>query len=259
MKKIPGQKPSSGFVLVVDDEEANRTLLCDPLRAHGYEVEEAENGLVALEKILRRPPDVILLDVMMPKMDGIEVRHRGGPLGRGARRTTTSHSVGQPPAVRSVRSVRGRSWLVRTVSVTCPGFVGVGGIGTNWCQNRAGARHSGGAKMPTANSWGNSGSATLPDAQKTDQKGTEIPVKNPPPEDRGAALFSREFRPNPGEVFESVSAVSAPWTVRRSDLAPRKPRAGFSHCSGRKDRPRLADRRGPQHVEGGERRQHQLG
>jgi len=73
MKKIPGQKPSSGFVLVVDDDEANRTLLCDPLRAHGYEVEEAENGLVALEKILRRPPDVILLDVMMPKMDGIEV------------------------------------------------------------------------------------------------------------------------------------------------------------------------------------------
>src|SRR6185369_4478595 len=73
MKKIPGQKPCSGFVLVVDDEEANRALLCDPLRAHGYEVEEAENGLVALEKISRRPPDVILLDVMMPKMDGIEV------------------------------------------------------------------------------------------------------------------------------------------------------------------------------------------
>src|SRR6266481_7853310 len=73
MKTIPDQKPSPGFVLVVDDEEANRVLLRDPLRARGYEVEEAENGLAALEKISRRAPDVILLDVMMPKMDGIEV------------------------------------------------------------------------------------------------------------------------------------------------------------------------------------------
>jgi len=73
MKTIPGQKPCPGFVLVVDDEEVNRALLRDPLQARGYEVEEAENGLVALEKISQRPPDVILLDVMMPKMDGIEV------------------------------------------------------------------------------------------------------------------------------------------------------------------------------------------
>ncbi len=73
MKTIPDQKPSPGFVLVVDDEEINRVLLRDPLRARGYEVEEAENGLVALEKISRRSPDVVLLDVMMPKMDGIEL------------------------------------------------------------------------------------------------------------------------------------------------------------------------------------------
>jgi class 3 adenylate cyclase len=65
-----------GFVLVVDDEEQNRTLLRDPLEARGYEVEEAENGMVALQKIARRMPDVILLDLMMPKMDGFEVcRH----------------------------------------------------------------------------------------------------------------------------------------------------------------------------------------
>src|SRR6266850_1140956 len=63
----------SGLVLVVDDEEQNRSLLRDPLEARGYEVVEAENGLVALHLIAGRPPDVILLDVMMPHMDGFEV------------------------------------------------------------------------------------------------------------------------------------------------------------------------------------------
>jgi adenylate cyclase len=68
--------PGRGFVLVVDDEEQNRTLLRDPLEARGYEVEEAENGLQALQKIAAHPPDVILLDLMMPKMDGFAVcRH----------------------------------------------------------------------------------------------------------------------------------------------------------------------------------------
>ncbi len=65
-----------GFVLVVDDEEQNRTLLRDPLEARGYEVEEAENGVQALQKIAARRPDAILLDLMMPKMDGFEVCRR---------------------------------------------------------------------------------------------------------------------------------------------------------------------------------------
>jgi class 3 adenylate cyclase/CheY-like chemotaxis protein len=68
--------PSPGFVLVVDDEEQNRTLLRDPLEARGYEIAEAENGMIALEKIAARLPDVILLDVMMPQMDGFEVCRR---------------------------------------------------------------------------------------------------------------------------------------------------------------------------------------
>jgi class 3 adenylate cyclase len=65
-----------GLVLVVDDEEANRMLLADPLGTHGYEVIEAENGEQALQKVAQRPPDVILLDVMMPRMDGFEVCRR---------------------------------------------------------------------------------------------------------------------------------------------------------------------------------------
>lgn len=68
--------PSRGLVLVVDDEDQNRTLLRDPLEAKGYEVVEAANGYVALEKIAERAPDIILLDVMMPGMDGFEVCRR---------------------------------------------------------------------------------------------------------------------------------------------------------------------------------------
>jgi len=81
----PTAIPSSlGFVLVVDDEEPNRTLLCDPLAEYGYEVAEAENGEQALEKIAARLPDVILLDVMMPQMDGFEVCRRLKTNGRTA-------------------------------------------------------------------------------------------------------------------------------------------------------------------------------
>ena len=43
--------PSRGFVLIVDDEEANRMLLRDPLEARGYEVAEAENGEQALQQV----------------------------------------------------------------------------------------------------------------------------------------------------------------------------------------------------------------
>src|SRR5207247_9540198 len=46
------------------------------LEAWGYESESAGDGAEALEKIERRPPDLVLLDVMMPKMDGMEVARR---------------------------------------------------------------------------------------------------------------------------------------------------------------------------------------
>ena len=65
-----------GLVLVVDDEEANRMLLRDPLETHGYETVEAENGEQALQQVEQRPPDVILLDVMIPRLDGFEVCRR---------------------------------------------------------------------------------------------------------------------------------------------------------------------------------------
>jgi len=63
-------------ILVVDDHEDNIELLRARLEARGYEVEGANDGQAALDAVRRVCPDLILLDVMMPKMDGIEVVRR---------------------------------------------------------------------------------------------------------------------------------------------------------------------------------------
>ncbi|MEI6413360.1 MAG: response regulator [Pseudomonadota bacterium] len=65
-----------GRILVVDDELWNRELLRDILTIQDHEVIEAEDGIDALEKSNSEDLDVILLDVMMPRMDGIEVCRR---------------------------------------------------------------------------------------------------------------------------------------------------------------------------------------
>jgi CheY-like chemotaxis protein len=57
-------------VLVVEDDPATRELLRRMLEAEGWAVSEAENGRVALEQIARQQPATVLLDLMMPEMDG---------------------------------------------------------------------------------------------------------------------------------------------------------------------------------------------
>jgi CheY-like chemotaxis protein len=63
-------------VLVVDDNVVNVRLLEELLKSESYEVATAANGEAALEKIAQSPPDIVLLDVMMPGMDGYEVCRR---------------------------------------------------------------------------------------------------------------------------------------------------------------------------------------
>src|SRR5437773_445662 len=58
--------------LVVDDEEADRKMLTQILEKERWNVVQAENGLVALERIAKERPDLILLDLMMPKMNGYQ-------------------------------------------------------------------------------------------------------------------------------------------------------------------------------------------
>ena len=63
-------------VLVAEDEQDSRDLLVGALAEAGYAVIEAEDGGMALEKACEERPDLILLDVMMPVMDGFEVLSR---------------------------------------------------------------------------------------------------------------------------------------------------------------------------------------
>ncbi|WP_170783173.1 hybrid sensor histidine kinase/response regulator [Ruegeria lacuscaerulensis] len=59
-------------VLVVEDEVATRELICRVLGREGWQIDEAVNGLDALQRLSQSVPDVILLDLMMPEMDGFE-------------------------------------------------------------------------------------------------------------------------------------------------------------------------------------------
>ena len=60
-------------ILVVEDEESIRTLITLNLQAAGYTVEEAKDGTQALEKIKSVKPDLVLLDWMLPGLDGLDV------------------------------------------------------------------------------------------------------------------------------------------------------------------------------------------
>ena len=60
-------------VLVVDDDEDNIRIISTMLLARGYEVRLARNGRGAVESIRQQRPDLVLLDVMMPGMDGMQV------------------------------------------------------------------------------------------------------------------------------------------------------------------------------------------
>ncbi|NQW22956.1 MAG: response regulator [SAR202 cluster bacterium] len=63
-------------ILIADDEPDMRALLADLLMEAGHEVTEAENGQVAVQQVQNEMPDLVLLDVLMPLMNGIQVLQR---------------------------------------------------------------------------------------------------------------------------------------------------------------------------------------
>ena len=65
-------EPETGSILVVDDDRVNRTLLARTLVASGHEVQTAENGHRALEMLRADAFDVVLLDLLMPGLSGVD-------------------------------------------------------------------------------------------------------------------------------------------------------------------------------------------
>ena len=66
----------SARILLVDDEQSIQTLLSYPLRRDGYDVVQATDGRQALERFEEQPFDLVVLDVMLPRIDGLEVCRR---------------------------------------------------------------------------------------------------------------------------------------------------------------------------------------
>ncbi|MBF2047029.1 MAG: hybrid sensor histidine kinase/response regulator [Elainella sp. C42_A2020_010] len=72
----PDVSPSAGTILIIDDIPNNLRLLSDLLTKAGYTVRKVTNGEIGIESALLEPPDLILLDIKMPGIDGYEVCDR---------------------------------------------------------------------------------------------------------------------------------------------------------------------------------------
>ncbi|MCE9615963.1 MAG: response regulator [Lentisphaerae bacterium] len=107
-----GAGADKSCVLVVDDEERNRRLLADILGARGYRVLQAKDGEEALACILQDAPDLVLLDVMMPKLDGYEVCRR-----------VKSNSKSASTPVLLVTALGGRSDRLRGIEAGADEFI----------------------------------------------------------------------------------------------------------------------------------------
>jgi DNA-binding NtrC family response regulator len=94
---------SSARILVVDDELFVRELLLEFLSIQGYEVSLAESGEKALELVYTQPPDVILLDLKMSGMDGIETLKQ---IRRTSPRTLAIIMTGYPTIESSIEALR---------------------------------------------------------------------------------------------------------------------------------------------------------
>ncbi len=102
-------------IIIVEDEEILRNLLHKKLTVEGYQVDVAEDGEEGLSKIKADRPDLILLDIIMPKMNGIEMLEemvkdeslKDIPV------IVVSNS-GQPVEIDRAQKLGARDWLVKT-------------------------------------------------------------------------------------------------------------------------------------------------
>src|SRR4029078_8904197 len=119
-KAMTDPQSEEPLVLVVEDYQDAREMYCAYLQFSGYRVAEATNGIEAIEKALELMPDIILMDLALPKMDGWEAtrrlksdeRTRHIPIG-GATGPLPARRWGGAPARRPRR--RGEAGRVRLV------------------------------------------------------------------------------------------------------------------------------------------------
>ena len=90
-------------VLVVDDSAVAREVLSLVLRRDGFDVEIAPSGAVALQRIANRPPDVVVLDLEMPGMDGLQLLER--IMGTAPLPVVVCSGVAQPGAAAAIRAL----------------------------------------------------------------------------------------------------------------------------------------------------------
>jgi two-component system, cell cycle response regulator DivK len=69
----PEARPGVKSILIVEDNELNMKLFSDLLEAHGYRVIQTRDGLSALDLARRHKPDLVLMDIQLPEVSGIEV------------------------------------------------------------------------------------------------------------------------------------------------------------------------------------------
>lgn len=65
------EKPKK--ILMIEDDVAMREIVIHKLMSHGFDVKEAEDGLQGVDSILKEKPDLVLLDLMIPELDGFQV------------------------------------------------------------------------------------------------------------------------------------------------------------------------------------------
>ena len=101
---------------MVEDDATIASMYRIRLHAAGYEVEIAPSGENGVESALEAPPDVVLLDIMLPGIDGIEVlrRLRADERTRAMRVIIVSNSAGLPSAADEAHRLGIEAWLVKS-------------------------------------------------------------------------------------------------------------------------------------------------
>jgi len=105
-------------VLIVDDASLVRLYYRDALQRAGYAVDEAMNGLEALEKLLVTPADLLIVDINMPKMDGLTflTSLRRQPMPMAATPAIVISTEGAPQDLEAARKAGANFYLVKPLA-----------------------------------------------------------------------------------------------------------------------------------------------